>query len=293
LQNPSGRTADVEVTYVLGDGSIITETVEVGPTTRATVDVNAAVGPGQDVSLVVSCDDVAIVAERPMYFDYHGWCTGGHDVMGSTSLDTLWYFAEGTTRAGFDTYLSIQNPFEVNSEVHFDFVLGDGSVVDHDMNVGSTSRQTLNVNDVVGEEKDVSAVVTSSSPILVERPMYFLYRDKWTGGHVAMGARELKNAWFFAEGTTRDGFEEWLSLENPSDTDTVARIDYMLEDGTVIETDVGVPAHTRVTVDVPLAVGPGRDISVAIWSDIGIIAERPMYFDYHGMWQGGHDVVGL
>jgi len=24
-----------------------------------------------------------------------------------------------------------------------------------------------------------------------------------------------------------------------------------------------------------------------------IIAERPMYFNYNGVWTGGHDVVGL
>jgi len=26
--------------------------------------------------------DKLIVAERPMYFNYHGWCTGGSDTIG-------------------------------------------------------------------------------------------------------------------------------------------------------------------------------------------------------------------
>lgn len=292
IQNPADRDATVDVTYVLDDGTTITEPVSVGARSRATVDVNAAVGEGRDVSMVVECDDVAIVAERPMYFNYNGW-TGGHNVMGSTSLANRCYFAEGTTRSGFDTYLCVQNPHGIDAVVTMRFVLGDGAEVIHTLNVPATSRRTVKVNDVVGEGNDVSAVIDSTSPVLVERPMYFNYRDKWSGGHVAMGARSPKNSWFFAEGTTRDGFEEWLSLENPGMADATADISYMLEDGSVIDTMVAVPAHTRVTVDVPLAVGPGRDVSVAVWSDIAIIAERPMYFLYHGMWPGGHDVVGL
>ncbi|MBU4392333.1 MAG: hypothetical protein KJ920_07785 [Actinobacteria bacterium] len=292
LQNPADRNATVDVTYVLDDGTTITEPVSVGARSRATVDVNAVVGEGRDVSMVVKCDDVAIVAERPMYFDYNGW-TGGHNAMGANSLANRWYFAEGTTRSGFDTYLCVGNPYGIDADVTMRFVLGDGAEVIHTLNVPATSRRTVKVNDVVGEGNDVSAVIDSTSPVLIERPMYFNYREKWTGGHVAMGARSPKNSWFFAEGTTRDGFEEWLSLENPGMMDATADISYMLEDGSVTDTTVAVPAHTRVTVDVPLAVGPGRDVSVAVWSDIAIIVERPMYFLYHGMWPGGHDVVGL
>jgi len=34
-------------------------------------------------------------------------------------------------------------------------------------------------------------------------------------------------------------------------------------------------------------------VSARITSSRGrIIVERPMYFDYHGKWPGGHDVVG-
>ncbi|MBU1670607.1 MAG: hypothetical protein KKF41_16135 [Actinobacteria bacterium] len=38
-----------------------------------------------------------IIAERPMYFNYLGAWTGGHDVVGATSEATTWYFAEGYT----------------------------------------------------------------------------------------------------------------------------------------------------------------------------------------------------
>jgi len=43
---------------------------------------NYQVNPaGQDVSIWIESDR-NIVAERPMYINYHGWCTGGHDTLG-------------------------------------------------------------------------------------------------------------------------------------------------------------------------------------------------------------------
>ncbi len=292
MQNPSGRDARVDITYVLGDGTTVPTEAYVGAGSRATVNVNAAVGPEQDVSMVVECEDVAIVAERPMYFDYRG-LTGGHCVMGSNSLDTQWYFAEGTTRSGFDTYICLQNPYDVDATASLTFILEDGSTVVQPMLVPATSRQTLRVNDAIGPGRDVSTVVESDSLLLAERPMYFLYGGGWPGGHVATGARNPKNYWFFAEGTTRAGFVEWLCLQNPGDTGATATLSFMLEDGTVQDDDVAVPAHTRVTVAVPNFIGPDRDVSVAVGCDGAIVVERPMYFLYQNKWPGGHVVVGL
>jgi hypothetical protein len=123
--------------------------------------------------------------------------------------------------------------------------------------------------------------------------MYFLYNGAWPGGHVVTGVREPKNTWFFAEGTTRGGFDEWLCLENPGDVDAVATMSFMLEDGTVMPADVAVPAHTRVTVGIWPIVGGGHDVSVAVSSSRAIVVERPMYFVYDESRPGGHVVVGL
>jgi hypothetical protein len=53
-----------------------------------------------------------------------------------------------------------------------------------------------------------------------------------------------------------------------------------------------VKAKSRSTVDVKLKIGANQDASAKVISDQGIIAERPMYFNYNGVWTGGHDVIG-
>ena len=81
LMNPGNDPTTAHITYMFKDGTTQTQDVPIGGTTRETVDVNAAVGAGKDVSIMVT-SDAPIVAERPMYFNYKGSWTGGHDVVG-------------------------------------------------------------------------------------------------------------------------------------------------------------------------------------------------------------------
>lgn len=291
LQNPSDEAAHVDITYVLGGGTTVPGALDIAPRSRATVNVNSVVGPEQDVSLVVE-SGTAVVAERPMYFDYRGM-TGGHCEVGSTSLAQSWYFAEGCTRPGFDTYICLQNPYAVDAVANLTFILEDGTTVPQPVLVPATSRQTLRVNDAVGAGRDVSTVVESDSLLLVERPMYFLYGGAWRGGHVAAGVRAPKNTWFFAEGTTRTGFQQWISLQNPGEVGANVTLSLLLDGGEVRDVGVIVPAHTRITVAVHAIVEAERDVSVVVKSNRAIVAERPAYFLYQGKWAGGHVVPGL
>jgi hypothetical protein len=50
---------------------------------RYTIAVNQDAGSDLQLSCAVKVDSgPAIIAERPMYFDYNGAWTGGHDVVG-------------------------------------------------------------------------------------------------------------------------------------------------------------------------------------------------------------------
>jgi len=297
LQNPANNDANVNVRYILDDGTVKDKTLSVQKHSRSTVDVNADVGPNRDVSMMVQSTGAAIVAERPMYFNYGGghnynW-TGGHVAVGSTQLANRFYFAEGTTNPGFDTYMSVQNPTTTPADVTFTFMTGSGEVKTSKMNVPGNTRKTLSVNGAIGPNQDVSTKVDSTSPILVERPMYFNYQGKWTGGTDAVGTFTPKNSWFLAEGTTRNNFEEWLCIENPGDVATQVNFNYMLEDGSVVKKAITLAPHLRATVNVLATIGAGHDVSVQVWGDRGVIVERPMYFNYNGVWTGGHDAVGL
>jgi hypothetical protein len=114
--------------------------------------------------------------------------------MGSVFPFHRWYFAEGTTRPNFDSYLTIMNPDpDHDTPCKITYMLGDGTTKEQTINVAKNSRATVLPRDAIGQAdsptSDFSASVVSlnAQAIVVERPMYFNYHGKWTGGHCVVG----------------------------------------------------------------------------------------------------------
>jgi hypothetical protein len=104
IQNPGATDAAVSITYMKGDGTTDTQTLTVGKNSRSTVTVRDKLGTGDDAShdfsAKVECTNgQKIIAERPMYFNYKGIWTGGHDVVGALA-PTLPGTLPRVTRAG-------------------------------------------------------------------------------------------------------------------------------------------------------------------------------------------------
>ncbi len=223
---------------------------------------------------------------------------GGHDVVGCTGAAKVWYFAEGTTRPGFNEWVCLLNPNPAATTAKFDYMLGTGETFSRQYGLPPSSRTTVDVNAEVSAGNDVSIKVTSPAPIVAERPMYFRYKGAWTGGHDVVGATEQRLEWYFAEGTCRPGFEPYICVQNPSGADAQVRITYMLGSGENRKQALVVGRNSRSTVIVKDQLGegddPAHDFSAKVESSNGvtIVAERPMYFAYKGAWTGGHDVVG-
>jgi hypothetical protein len=107
-----------------------------------------------------------------------------------------------------------------------------------------------------------------------------------------LGANRAATTWFFAEGCTGAGFEEWLCLQNPGNDTANVTITYYPQSGSPITKTQIIAPNSRLTVSVNDDAGPGLEISAKVTSDKPIVAERPMYFNYNG-WTGGHDVGGF
>jgi hypothetical protein len=137
--------------------------------------------------------------------------------------------------------------------------------------------------------------VHAGAPVVAERPMYFSYRPfdlGWAGGHDIVGTNAAANDWYFAEGTTRNNFEQYISLQNPGASPANVQMTFMKADGGTVPVDFQIGARSRYTVWVNPVVGPEQDVSTSVHSDQPIIAERPMYFAYRGTRTDGHDVIG-
>ena len=250
---------------------------------RLMLESNAAAlrAGGHDVTLDISR---ASVYGR----DLSSPCDGGHCVVGASAPRWVWYFAEGTTRVGFDAWACLQNPGADAGEAELVFQAQDGSESFYHVELPARSRVTVHLNHLLDPGADFSFVVRADVPVVAERPMYFFYNGSWTGGHDVLGAAQPLTEWYFAEGCTRSGFDTWLCLQNPGADRALLDIDYHRGDGTTLtRSGVEVAPRSRLTIPVhDQALGIGRsdsvagDVSIRLRSTNGVpvVAERPIYF---------------
>ena len=74
----------------MGNSITTEQVVTVGPQTRATFNINSMASPivratsraGNSLSIAVQAVNGTIMAERPMYFNFHNTAQGGTDVVG-------------------------------------------------------------------------------------------------------------------------------------------------------------------------------------------------------------------
>ncbi|MFH1150329.1 MAG: Ig-like domain-containing protein [Actinomycetota bacterium] len=296
----SGGDPTVEVTAP-ADGQSVSGPVSVS----ATVQAGAAV---QKVDFLVDGAVVATDTSAPYgcSWDADSATDGGRtvsaratDVASRTGSDSVtayvnhtvptaathWYFAEGCTDYGFETWVLIANPGDKATVAQVTFMDDDGETWNRPLDLPPDSRATLNAAEVVGSA-NISVEVTAYEPVVCERAMYWSGREE---GHSSVGATALSREWYFAEGCTDYGFETYLLLGNPGDSDVDATVRYLKEDGTQYETAHSLPAHSRVTVDTVLEVG-ADEFSLQVESGApGIVAERAVYY---GSRRCGTETIG-
>jgi len=296
--NPGPSTARVTFHYMVeGEGKRDVKG-SVAPYSRATFKTRDQVGEGENLSLHLESNR-DVVAERPIYFDYAGlaashW-SGGHDILGENAPSNRRYFAEGTTRPGFEEWLCLQNPGEKSIKVRATYMLGpgQGAAIKKTYAIHPSQRLTVSVNREIGVGKDASVLLEADSGFVAERPMYFNYRTQWDGGHDSIGVHSASKRLFFAEGTTRSGFNEYICLLNISGNVAYTRLIYMLASGKTEEIEYELAPSSRTTIDVSTQVQAESDVSILVDSSEPLVAERPEYFDFKGTWSGGHNAPGF
>ncbi|MHB8895096.1 MAG: DUF5719 family protein [Candidatus Geothermincolia bacterium] len=219
--------------------------------------------------------------------------SAGHTSVGSTQ----WFVAEGSTGGGFDTYIIIVNPNDWRADVEVIFSNEKGPVNTEELTLQPLTRKTLKVSDYAGSQWHVSTVVRSSSPVVVERSMYWDKKVKASpyemkSGHSNLGvsleelqARLLmplffqKNKEYLSEGTTAGGFDTWVLIVNPNNEYVSAKVEFIGSGGVIAERSVTLPSLARKTVHLENYMSNSAEIATRITSDLPLIAERSTYWD--------------
>jgi Family of unknown function (DUF5719) len=270
VQNPNDGGATINVTYMTPNGVVQGPTEQIGPRSRKTYNIADTVPNTDEVSTMVTADR-PIIAERSMYGSGRSWAT---DSIGASAPQTQWYLAEGSTGPGFETWVLVQNPGEKTANVKLTYMTPSGQKTGPSLKLAPSTRTTVNLAGNIPGQWSVSTLVSSDQPVIAERAMYGNGR-RWA--HDSIGVSAPASTWCLAEGSTGPGFETWVLVQNPNDTEAKVSLTYMTSDVSRDGPSVVLAPHSRKTFNVADTVGQVWEVSTRVSSDKPVIAERAMY----------------
>jgi peptidoglycan/xylan/chitin deacetylase (PgdA/CDA1 family) len=226
--------------------------------------------------------------------ELYGWknlVRGGDSGPGIADASLRHYFAEGTTRPGFEEWIMALNPGVKTAQVRANFYSPQEALT-KEYSIPAGERLSILVNTEVPWQDDVSVVLESSIPLAAERMLYFNHGAGNSGGSLSRSVSEASEVHYFPEGTARPGFQEYLAVFNPSGI-VASQVEVELiggEEGkrtSVFE----VQPLSRTTVCVNELV-EGGDCSMIVRSTSPVVAERSEYFTYKDILAGSHCASG-
>lgn len=329
LNPPTGTAANITVTYYFAGAAQGTDTLVVQPGTRGTIapkNLNA-----RAATLVHS--DQPVVVERPTYYSNYSYgnaqnVSGSASVIGAPQPANDWRFAEGYIGGQFQENLILANFGTTTANATVVLEYDNGSTLTNTYTINAQDNITLDVNFATNHtigvcapmpcalSQSVSAEITTSAGtnIVAEREMYFHfnhYDRALNQTTTAMGGTDVigqsgaatATSYSFAEGYTFRGYDEWLTIQNPTANLETVWVTVINGKGTVYSLSIAVLAHSRYTININEIVvlhmlhandgTAGYQASLTVQTTDGsvFVAERPMYWNVNGS-QGGDDILG-
>ncbi len=203
------------------------------------------------------------------------------------------YLAEGYTKGGFSTIISLYNPNSVSATAKLTFMKEDSTNVIKELTLGANRRIPIDASTVVGAN-GFSVQLDASAPVVMERSMYWADGKGVANadGHNATAVRSLSRTWYFAEGYNNSEYRTHLLLVNPQSQDAHVTMKFLKTDGTTLIKTGTIRPRTRMAVGT-FSWLPAGGFAMQIASDLPILAERAMYWSANGVSNaGGHDTLG-
>ncbi|MBU1669563.1 MAG: S8 family serine peptidase [Actinobacteria bacterium] len=190
------------------------------------------------------------------------------------------FFPEGCTDYGFEEWLCIQNPETGTANVGIEYMTEAGETINQQISIPPVSRSTVGVQGWV--KGSVSARIYSDRRINAERSMYWGARNE---GHTCHGLESPANTWYCAEGCqgTASGFQTFVLVQNPSNSEAHIMAHFQGSGGAIGMQGFTMNPKSRLSINVKDYVPEGtQDVSTKIVSDVGVFAERSMYWNISG-----------
>ena len=267
VQNPESTPVNVTLTLQTDVGQVAGPKDTIPPRTRRSYNL-AKYAVSYNVSTRVDASG-GVVCERAMYGNSREW---GTDDTGASSPSTSCYLAEGCTLPDFETWVLVQNPGTSAARVRMRLLTDKGEVAGPNDSIPPGTRRTYDLSKYA-PNASVATIVSSSSPVVVERSMYG-GRRLW--GTCSSGCTTLSHVWYLAEGCTANKFETWLALVNPGKNAVDINVKLQTDKGEVAGPSGTIQPRQRKTFYLGNYVD-SFNVSEKVEASAPVACERSMY----------------
>jgi hypothetical protein len=195
----------------------------------------------------------------------------------------------------------LQNPLAATASATVKYLLPPGQPpIERTYTLPPNSRTTIAVDDESPAlaSTDVSAAISATAPIIVERAMYrSTPTQTFAAGHESAGVTSPATRWFLAEGATGPFFDLFILIANPNPSPAEVRVDYLLSTGETYSKVYTLAPDSRFTIwvdDEQLPEGSGIKplANVAVSSTITSLNHVPIVVE-RTMWWPGVEARGM
>jgi hypothetical protein len=285
--NTNDQPASLRLVFYFDNGASVTERAQVAAHAQAVIPVAQYGLPSGTFGLQLNADR-QVSAQLTIRRDGRD----GDTLLGNTGLGATWYLAEGYTGLTFHETVSILNPDpSVAAHVQLQLLPFGGhpgrSVV---VTVAPHSNNVTDINALLPGQS-LSIVATADRPVVVARTLTF--STNGYGMTTRAGSSSPATSWLFAEGTTVNRFETFLTVLNPNVTPALVTASFYSRTGASLGSrTILVQGRSRANIKLNDFLNSSGIASV-VTSDQPVLVERPEYFGSpNGVRIAGSDVFG-
>jgi len=289
------------VRYLRSDGLVVPQMLTLLPGARVTLNPETLAPLASAAFSTIIEADATVVADRTMAWDSRHY--GSHAETATARPSMTWYLAEGATHLNFSLFYLLVNPNAAPATVTVTYLLQGGPPFVKTYTLGPNSRANIWVDeeDPLLASADISSIIQSTLPIVVERAMYANNGGLPFGaGHASAAIPAPALEWFLAEGATGDFFDLFVLIANPNAETANLAVTYLLPNGTTVARTYQVGPKRRYTiyVDEESRRLANTAVSTIVRSTNGVpvIVERAMWWPgpTYGAnwWREGHSSPG-
>jgi len=285
--NTNNQPATLSLHFYFDNGATYNKTATVAAHAQAVIPVSQYGLPSGTFGLQLNADR-QVSAQLSIQRDGRD----GDTLLGNTGLGTTWYLAEGYTGLTFHENVSIMNP-DPSVAAHVQLQLlpfGGRAGKSVTVTVAPHSNSVTDINALLPGQS-LSIIATSDHSVVVERTLTF--STNGYGMTTRAGSNGPATSWLFAEGTTVNRFQTFLTVLNPNATSALVTASFYSRTGTSLGSrTILVTGRSRANLKLNDLFNASGVASV-VTSNQPIVVERPEYFGSpNGYRIAGSDVFG-